>query len=99
MLLLVVVTGTLGALWRWPVMGCLGVWFFAILAPSSSFVPLTSQTIAEHRMYLSLAAVVVLVVAAGYHAGAAIAPCRSGLRWPESSAGRPCCATRIIAMP
>ncbi|MDX2187027.1 MAG: tetratricopeptide repeat protein [Opitutaceae bacterium] len=35
------------------------LWFFAILAPSSSFVPLTTQTIAEHRMYLPLAAIVV----------------------------------------
>lgn len=29
--------------------------FFAILAPSSSFVPLVTQTMAEHRMYLPLA--------------------------------------------
>lgn len=46
------------ALGRWPVAGFLGVWFFAILAPSSSVVPLVSQTMAEHRMYLPLAAVV-----------------------------------------
>ncbi len=39
-----------------------GAWFFAILAPSSSVVPLVSQTVAEHRMYLPLAAVIVLVV-------------------------------------
>jgi tetratricopeptide (TPR) repeat protein len=44
---------------RW---GFLGAWFFAILAPSSSLVPLPGQTQAEHRMYLPLAAVVVLVV-------------------------------------
>lgn len=46
------------ALWRRPRVGFLGAWFFVILAPSSSFVPLTTQTIAEHRMYLPLAAIV-----------------------------------------
>lgn len=40
--------------------------FFLILAPSSSFVPLTTQPITEHRMYLPLAAVVALAVAAGF---------------------------------
>lgn len=32
--------------------------FFILLAPSSSLLPLTTQTIAEHRMYLPLAAVI-----------------------------------------
>jgi tetratricopeptide (TPR) repeat protein len=58
---------TLFALWRRPVLGFVGACFFVILAPSSSFVPLTTQTIAEHRMYLPLAAVIVLAVA-GLHA-------------------------------
>jgi protein O-mannosyl-transferase len=40
--------------------GFLGVAFFVLLAPSSSFVPIATQTIAEHRMYLPLAAVVLL---------------------------------------
>ena len=65
-LVLALVAGTFVTLWRRPVIGFLGFWFFAILAPSSSFVPLTSQTMAEHRMYLSLAAVVCLVVLGGY---------------------------------
>jgi tetratricopeptide (TPR) repeat protein len=47
---------TVVALRRRPVEGFLGAWCFLILAPSSSVVPLTSQTIAEHRMYLPLAA-------------------------------------------
>ena len=50
---------------RKPAVGFLGAAFFIILAPSSSFLPLVSQTIAEHRMYLPLAAVVVLVVLGG----------------------------------
>ena len=37
--------------------GVLGAWFFLILAPSSSIIPLDSPAY-EHRMYLPLAAVV-----------------------------------------
>jgi len=49
------------ALWRWPVAGFLGFWFFAILAPTS-VMPGTFQMIVEHRMYLPLAAVAALAV-------------------------------------
>jgi tetratricopeptide (TPR) repeat protein len=45
-----------------PAIGFLGAWFFLILAPTSSFVPVVSQTVAEHRMYLPLAALVALTV-------------------------------------
>ena len=49
---------TVVALWRWPKVGFLGLCFFAILAPTSSFLPACiTQTIAEHRMYLPLAVV------------------------------------------
>jgi tetratricopeptide (TPR) repeat protein len=53
---------TVWALMRKPVAGFLGAWFFLILAPSSSVVPLVTQTMAEHRMYLPLAAVIALCV-------------------------------------
>jgi tetratricopeptide (TPR) repeat protein len=46
--------------------GFLGAWFFGILAPSS-LMPGTSQMIVEHRMYLSLAAVIAFIVL-GIHA-------------------------------
>ena len=49
------------ALWRRPTLGFLGAWFFVILAPTSSFVGGTRQMLAEHRIYLSLAALTVLV--------------------------------------
>ncbi|HEX7498792.1 MAG TPA: tetratricopeptide repeat protein [Polyangia bacterium] len=62
----VLVAATVAALALRPKLGFLGVWFFAILAPTSSIVPLPGQTEAEHRMYLALAAVVVLVVLAAY---------------------------------
>jgi len=58
----ILLIGTLIALNRSPSVGFLGVWFFAILAPTSSVMPVVTQTIAEHRMYLSLAAVVTLSV-------------------------------------
>lgn len=45
-----------------------GLWFFLILGPSSSFLPLVSQPIAEHRMYLPLAALVMSVALAAYRA-------------------------------
>ncbi len=57
------------ALWRWPKVGFLGAWFFAILAPTSSVVPVVTQTVAEHRMYLPLAAVMTVAVLGGFLAG------------------------------
>lgn len=48
--------------WRfWPRLSFLGCWFFLILAPTSSVVPIADLAF-EHRMYLPLAAVSVLVV-------------------------------------
>lgn len=63
LLLLALLAGTVWALRHRPVAGFCGAWFFVILAPSSSFVPLQTQTIAEHRMYLPLAALVVPLTA------------------------------------
>ena len=49
------------AVWRQRAVGFLGLFFFAILAPTS-IVPGNRQTLSEHRMYLPLAAVIVLLV-------------------------------------
>jgi tetratricopeptide (TPR) repeat protein len=57
--------GTIVALRRWPVIGFAGAWFFAILAPTSSVVPV-ADTMFEHRMYLPLVAVVALAVLGGF---------------------------------
>jgi tetratricopeptide (TPR) repeat protein len=62
-IVLLLLAATLVALWRRPSLGFCGAWFFAILAPTSSVVPVATQTMAEHRMYLSLAAVVTLAAA------------------------------------
>ncbi len=48
---------------RGSVWGFIGLWFFVILAPTSSFVPIADVAF-EHRMYLSLASVLVVVVLA-----------------------------------
>ena len=53
---------TVVGLWHNRVLGFLGTWFFAILAPSSSVVPVVTETMAEHRMYLALAAVITVIV-------------------------------------
>jgi tetratricopeptide (TPR) repeat protein len=54
------------ALARRSVYGFLGVWFFAMLAPTSSFVPVVTQTMATHRMYLALAAVICTALLLAY---------------------------------
>lgn len=70
MLVLVVLLAATGwAAVRRPALGFLGLSFFAVLAPSSSFVPVATQTMAEHRMYLPLAVVVILLVLAAYRFG------------------------------
>lgn len=66
LLLTALAGGTAAALWRRSPLGLPGALFFLILAPSSSFVPINSETMAEHRMYLPLAAVSILAVTAAY---------------------------------
>jgi Tfp pilus assembly protein PilF len=52
--------------WKGKAWGFCGFVFFAVLAPSSSFVPVVTQTIAEHRMYLALAPLTALATAGIY---------------------------------
>lgn len=42
--------------------GLAGAWTFLILAPSSSVVPVATEIVAEHRMYLPLAGVISAIV-------------------------------------
>jgi protein O-mannosyl-transferase len=56
------VAATVWGVVRNSAMGFLGASFFAILAPSSSFVPVATETMAEQRMYLPLAVVVMMIV-------------------------------------
>ena len=52
------------AIYRWPRAGIFGALFFAVLAPTSSVIPLVTQPMAEHRMYLPSAAIITAVVVA-----------------------------------
>lgn len=90
---LVLVPATLLALWRRPVAGFLGAWFFGILAPTS-VVPGVLQMIVEHRMYLPLAAVIALVAGAAaprlgrrglLAAGAGLALAAGAVTWHRNS--------------
>lgn len=45
-----------------------GAWFFIILAPTSSFIPIVTEVAAERRMYLPLAAVITLVASIVFRA-------------------------------
>ncbi len=62
-LLLLLGCATLFALVKSPRWGFVGAWFFLILGPTSSFIPLVTQTGAEHRMYLPLMGLVTGAVA------------------------------------
>ena len=73
----ILLTATLFAIRYRPAIGFLGIWFFAILAPSSSFVPVMGQATAEKRMYLPLAAIVIIVILSAYSLGKRILAHRS----------------------
>jgi tetratricopeptide (TPR) repeat protein/uncharacterized membrane protein YhaH (DUF805 family) len=62
LVVVVFLAGLVIALRRWPAIGFAGAWFFVILAPTTSLVPIAQEPTAEHRVYLSLAAVIGLVV-------------------------------------
>ena len=61
-IILILLIGTLFALKHNPPLGFLGAWFFIILAPTSSFIPIVTEVGAERRMYLPLAAIVTMFV-------------------------------------
>ncbi|MFT5052927.1 MAG: Tfp pilus assembly protein PilF, partial [Chlamydiales bacterium] len=58
--------GSLLCLGRRPKLACAGLSVFIILAPSSSFVPIVTEIMAEHRMYLPSTIVITLVVVGLY---------------------------------
>ncbi len=66
LIVVVVAALTAAGFRRWPGAAFLGLWIFAILAPTSSFVPGNRQTSAEHRMYLPLAAVLTFAICGGF---------------------------------
>ena len=62
LVLATLLAATIAALRRSPAAGFAAAWFLLILAPTSSVVPVVGQSMAENRMYLSLAGVVALMV-------------------------------------
>lgn len=65
LLVLTLLAVTVHGLLRRSAVGFAGAWFFGILAPTS-LAPGTTQMIVEHRMYLSLAAVLAVGVAGSF---------------------------------
>jgi Tfp pilus assembly protein PilF len=59
---------TIWALVRRPKWGFAGAWFFLVLAPTSSIMPIKDLAF-EHRMYLPLAAIATVCVVAAYGLG------------------------------
>lgn len=78
--LLLVVALLLATGWAWfnghRVAAFLGTWFFVTLAPTSSVVPIATEVGAERRMFLPLAAVVLLAMLGAWAAAR---------RWAEGS--------------
>jgi protein O-mannosyl-transferase len=72
--IVLLLAGVMVALRRWPAVGFPALCFFAVLAPSSSFVPIATEPMAEHRMYLPLAAVSILLVGAIFAVLARVTP-------------------------
>jgi tetratricopeptide (TPR) repeat protein len=66
LVILALLAATIVALRRAPKLGFLGLWFFLVLAPSSSIVPIPTEVGAERRMYLALMAVIALLVIAAW---------------------------------
>lgn len=62
------VAGTFWGIYRGSWLGVLGAWFFLILAPSSSIVPIATEVMAERRMYLPLASIVIALSVLGLQA-------------------------------
>jgi tetratricopeptide (TPR) repeat protein len=74
----VLLAATVWALRANSVWGFIGAWFFLILAPTSSFLPLDSPMY-EHRMYLPLAAVVAAAVLGAFEIGQQLLNKRQGV--------------------
>jgi tetratricopeptide (TPR) repeat protein len=64
LLIVALLAVTFWSMYRHPKWGFLGWWFFLILAPTSTVVPIADLAF-EHRMYLPLAAVAALFVIGG----------------------------------
>jgi tetratricopeptide (TPR) repeat protein len=92
MLAVWLVAATGWALANAPPLGFLGAWFFLTLAPSSSVFPIQDM-VAERRMYLPLAAVVVVAVIAAWNALSALS---RPWAWTRAARGITCIALTVL---
>jgi cytochrome c-type biogenesis protein CcmH/NrfG len=68
-IVILLVLAVILALFKKPAVGFAGACFFMILAPSSSFLPIITERVSYHRMYLPMAAVTTVVVCGAYVLG------------------------------
>jgi len=87
-LVMLAICAWIAALRYKPGLAFLGAWFFLILAPTSSFLPIKNEAAAEQRMYLPLAAIICAVVVGGW----ILVRSHRGLRTVAVIA---CCATAV----
>lgn len=62
LLIVALLAASLLAWFRKPHWGFLGAWFFLLLAPTSSIMPIISEVVAERRMYLPMLSVLIPVL-------------------------------------
>jgi Tfp pilus assembly protein PilF len=96
-LMAILLAGTAWALLARPRVGFLPAAFFIVLAPSSSVLPVATQTVAEHRMYLPLAAVVIGVVLTVAWGASGLVQ-RLGLDGARASAAAACVVLAFLAL-
>ena len=56
------IAASLALSWRYPASGFVGLFFFAVLTPTSSIIPIANEVGAERRIYLPMAALVAAIV-------------------------------------
>jgi Tfp pilus assembly protein PilF len=79
-------------------LGFAGAWFFLLLAPTSSLLPIVTEVVAEHRMYLPLAAIIACAVVGSYLLGRALCePAGDGVRRVAQVIGVVAVASAVIA--
>lgn len=81
LVVLVLLGVTFWSLARFPAAGFLGAWFFLLLAPTSSVLPIPTEWAADRRMYLPLLSIVVGVLVGAFVAGDAVVRARQLPRW------------------
>lgn len=67
-MLILLLAAAIASWWRRPVVAAASLWFLLLLAPSSSVVPIATQILGEHRLYLASCGLLLLATATALHA-------------------------------